>query len=82
MRTSDRGFKQGETITTSRGETVRVSESSAAMAPHIWLWVEVPKDSTYNNDEEVKAHAHLTLEEAESLRDQLDHLINNHYQNS
>lgn len=78
---SDRGFKQMEPITTSRHETVRVYESSAASEPHLWLHVTVVRSPEgYSTLEEGSGHAHLTLEQAEQLRDQLDYLICNHYQ--
>lgn len=77
---SSRGFKQMDPITTTRHETVRVYESSAAEEPHVWLNVEIGPESPYTNEEPGKSHAHMTLAQAEQLRDQLDYLIHNHYQ--
>lgn len=64
---TDRGFKHYEPIAGDRGETIRVYESSAAREPCIWLEVE-------------DGPAHLTLEQAERVRDTLDAAIRNHYQ--
>jgi hypothetical protein len=64
-----------EPINPNRGGEVRVYESSAADGPHIWLNVKEPADPVLG-----EAHAHLTLEQAKLLRDQLDYLIGNHYQ--
>lgn len=76
---SDRGFKYMKPIVSSREETVRVYESSAADGPHIWLNVKfVASEHVYNTSGE--AHAHLTLEEARKLSAQLKWLIRNHYQ--
>lgn len=67
---SSRGFKHMSTVEGTYPEPwdLRVYESSSAMAPHIWLAM------SQGN------HAHMTLEQAEQLRDQLDYLISNHYQ--
>jgi hypothetical protein len=51
---------------------VRVHESSEAMYPAIWLRVE--------DGDGKDAVLHLSLERAEHLRDQLDWLVQNHYQ--
>lgn len=69
---TDRGFKHMPEIEDRYGTTVQVIESSAATAPHIYLFLEpCGLDSVA---------AHLTLEDAAKLRDQLDYLIRNHYQ--
>lgn len=68
----DRGFKHMPKISDPNGGTVRVAESSAAWAPRIWLSLE-----PCGLD---RATVHLSLEDAERLRDQLDYLIRNHYQ--
>ena len=76
---SERGFKQMEPITCDYGTGIRVHESSAAEAPHIWLALN--EDSTVlTKPTPGQAHAHLSLEAAEQLRDQLDWLIEHHYQ--
>lgn len=76
---SSRGFKHMDPITTERLETVRVYESSSAEGPHLWLNVEIAPESPYKK-EPGKSHAHMTIPQAEQLRDQLDYLIHNHYQ--
>lgn len=78
---SERGFKHLEPIETTRHETVRVYESSAAMEPHIWLriTVELAPDG-YSYVDPGVGHAHLTLDQAKQLQDQLAYLIEHHYQ--
>lgn len=67
---SSRGFMHMETVSGDYPDpwNVRVYESSAAEDPAIWLAMDAGN------------HAHLTLKQAEQLRDQLEFLINNHYQ--
>jgi hypothetical protein len=77
---SSRGFKRGEPIPSTYGGAVRVYESSSAMAPHLWVAVTCPADLNKPDGPEVEAVAHITLESAEALRDQLTFLIDHHYQ--
>lgn len=70
---TDRGFKIMPKLQIGI-EVVQVLESSCATIPHIWLVI-----GGRHGDEDRSA-AHLTLEDAAKLRDQLDYLINNHYQ--
>lgn len=73
MSTSERGFKRLPALPASYpGSKVAVYESSAARAPHLWVLVEDTDGS--------EAHAHLTLDTALKLVQQVIHLINNHYQ--
>ncbi len=78
---SDRGFKTMPPVPASWGghETgeVVVYESSAAEAPHLWLRVNAAPG--FGGTAETVS-AHLPLDEAEKLRDQLTWLIENHYQ--
>lgn len=79
---SSRGFKHMAFVTDSYGGRVKLYESSAADEPHIWIRVEqshllTPPDP---DDALVDAAAHLTFDAARELRDQLDWLIDNHYQ--
>lgn len=69
---SDRGFARLPALPTAYGGEVKVYESSAASAPHLWLLV------TERNGAE--AHAHLTVETAQQLVAQLLHTIAHHYQ--
>lgn len=78
--TSARGFIQGTPIPSSYGGHIRAYESSAASHPHIWLHVECPVDLNNPAGPTKDAIAHLRLEEATRLRDQLTHLIDNHHQ--
>ena len=76
---SARGFLRMTPIPGSYGGEVRAYESSSASRPHVWLAVEVPMD--LNNPDtsgSVEAIAHLTLENAARLRDQLSFLIQHH----
>jgi hypothetical protein len=70
---TDRGFKHMPEIPgTYDATSVRVYESSAAAGPHIWLAAQ-GRNATDG--------IHLTLESAAHLWEQLEYLINNHYQN-
>lgn len=71
---SERGFVQGRPIPSAYGGAIKVCESSAAEAPHIWVMVHSPVDLNNPSGPEQEAVAHLTLENAIRLRDQLGHL--------
>jgi hypothetical protein len=77
---SSRGFKRAEPVPSEYGGAVRVYESSSAMAPHLWVAVSCPADLNKPDGPEVEAVAHLTLDNARLLRDQLTYLIEHHYQ--
>lgn len=77
---TERGFQRHAPILSSYGGHVEVYESSAASGPHIWLRVESPADLNNPLGPSVEGIAHLTLEDATLLRDQLTQLIDNHYQ--
>ncbi len=85
---SDRGFKSYEAIQTDRAQEVRVFESSAAEAPHLWLNVtgdgfpeETPRPcgGTTHGVARTSVSAHLTLEQAAAVRDVLNAAIAGHY---
>ena len=71
--TSDRGFRAFGPVTTAHGDTVQITESSAANGPHLWL-------NTINGSDGDNVTAHLTLAAAEQIRDQLTWFLENHYQ--
>jgi hypothetical protein len=75
---SDRGFSRLPEIPGAYGGMVRVYESSAASAPHLWLQVDIPAGVTHAERE--KATIHLAVEDALKLAEQLQHLVANHYQ--
>lgn len=75
--TTDRGFKHLSEIVTPRQEHVRLYESSSVDAS-VWLRVTLGPGSPYDDDG-AEAHAHLPLDQAEELRDQLSWLIANHF---
>lgn len=64
---TSRGFKHYEPVEITRGNAVRVFESSAADGPHLWLMTDHPD-------------GHMTLEQATLLRDTLTTAIERHYQ--
>ncbi len=77
---TDRGFKGFDSVPSTHGGGVRVYESSAADAPHIWLAAESPEDLNRPGGLLRHTSAHLRLEDAVRLRDQLTYLIEHHYQ--
>ncbi len=80
MEKSARGFRRGEPVPSEYGGHVRVFESSAAMWPSVWLAVECPVDLNDRNGPVKEAVAHLRIEHAVALRDQLTELVEGHYQ--
>lgn len=80
IRKSTRGFKYSEEIAGTHGGSIEAYESSAADGPHVWVKVSDPDPLPWDDDQTPCAHVHLTLEAAEGLRDVLDYLIKNHYQ--
>ena len=77
---SERGFLYAERVYSEYGGYVRVYESSTASSPHLWVTVLSPVSLNNPDGPTVNAVAHLTLENAGVLRDQLSALIDNHYQ--
>lgn len=77
---TNRGFKHYVGIPSTYGGEIKVAESSAASGPHVWVWADYPVNLNDPNGERLTASMHLTLEDAERLRDQLTHVIENHYQ--
>ncbi len=75
-----RGFQRHAPVPSEYGGHVEVYESSAASGPHIWLNVECPANLNDPAGAFKEAVAHLTLDNATLLRDQLTQLIENHYQ--
>lgn len=75
-----RGFQHMDPVPSTHSGHVKVYESSAAVSPHIWVNVECPANLNEPTGPTTRATAHLTLENAAILRDQLTYLIDNHYQ--
>lgn len=71
--TSERGLKYMPTIYGEGVSLVRVYESSLAEEPRIWVYVE-------DRAGERIAQAHMSLDEARQLAEQLVVLVENHYQ--
>lgn len=80
LSTSDRGFKRFEAVPSTYGGEVKVYESSAAEGPHLWLNATAPVSLNEPDGAQVTAALHITLDAAALLRDQLDYLVQNHYQ--
>jgi hypothetical protein len=80
VETSDRGFDSLPPIPSEYGGNICVGESSAASAPHIWLWAECPVNLNDPSGPTMEAAMHLTCENAVRLAEQLTFLVKNHYQ--
>lgn len=74
--TSDRGFKFLPPITSTHGGTIEVYESSAAEYPAVWVRIQENMRGAEPSD----SHAHLPIEDALALSQQLAWLARNHYQ--
>jgi hypothetical protein len=88
-RITNRGFKHLPGLpSTYVGGQVRLYESSAALEPCMWILVRDRVDLSRpvrpmrveGGLSVVETTAHLSLETAKKLRDQLDYLITHHYQ--
>lgn len=71
---TNRWFKHLPVIDHTRPGHVKVYESSAADQPCIWL-------NVAGGSAEGAGHAHLTLDQARKIADQLNWLADHHYQN-
>jgi len=78
--TTARGFDHLPAIRAGYGGSVRVYESSAASAPHVWLLATAPGNLNEPSSPPVEAALHLTTEQAQLLAQQLMFLACNHYQ--
>lgn len=77
---TSRGFKRFGPISSVYGGHIETYESSAAERPRIWVTTTCPSDLNDQSSTPVEAVAHLDIEDATLLRDQLTYLIENHYQ--
>ena len=78
--TSERGFDRLPGIPGTYGGHARVYESSAASGPHLWLHVEMPADLNKPQGPTVEATLHLKAEDAVKFSEQLQYLVDMHYQ--
>ena len=78
---SPRGFKHMPRLDGTYGERVTAYESSAADGPHVWINVYTKKDPGMAHSAAIQAAAHMTVDEAWKLAEQLMYLVNEHYQN-
>jgi hypothetical protein len=76
-RESSRGFLHMDPIPSQYGGDVRIYESSAIDAA-IWVAVKCPKDLNQPDGPMIEAHAHISIEHASILRDQLNFLLCHH----
>lgn len=80
MKTSERGFYQGEQIAVTRGGHVRVAESSAAVCEgdevqsgYVWLFLH---DAAHHESRQpIDAAAHMSHEQARELARALNALV-------
>lgn len=89
-RSSSRGFARLPQLTCAYGSKIEVHESSSAHGPHLWVRIRQPADlnemsrcqamSRPYEGEWEDAAAHLPVEIAEALIDQLRAVIDGHYQ--
>lgn len=82
---SDRGFDSYPPIRGSYGDQltgsyVEVSESSAAIGPHVWLRATAPVNLNEPDGPTVEAPIHLTAENAWRLAEQIQRAVREHYQ--
>lgn len=75
---SPRDFVLLPAIPSEYGGEIKVYESSAALAPHVWL--SATDTNTGPGGQPVEACIHLTAENAWKLAEQLMSLVQNHYQ--
>lgn len=75
-----RGFARLPPIPSKYGGDVAVYESSSAEGPHVWLKVECPADLNNPAGPTIEAVAHLTAENAWRLHEQLQLIVEQHYQ--
>jgi hypothetical protein len=68
-----RGFDNYDQFTDSYGAEVRVRQSSAASAPHVWLFIAGGRTAGPGAPND--GSAHLDVEQARRVRDALDAFI-------
>jgi hypothetical protein len=73
--TTPRGFTTYDDFTDSYGARVVVRQSSAASAPHVWLFIDGGDTGKTGGIRENDGSAHLTVEQATRVRDALDAFI-------
>lgn len=79
--TTDRGFDHLPPIPSTYGGHVTAYESSGASDSYLWLKVrDESGSSSRHGTEPTEAHAHLLVEDALRLADQLVRLVADHYQ--
>jgi hypothetical protein len=76
---NDRGFNWYPPLPGDYGGDVRVSESSAAEGPHLWLTVRERINPNDPASELKDAGVHLTAEDAWRLHEQLERAVRTHY---
>lgn len=74
---NQRGFQYAEPIKNSAGSSIQVYESSNVI-PSIWVQSLSPAHMNLDG-KETDTMVQLTLEEARLFRDQLNYILENHY---
>lgn len=77
---TDRGFKHMPALPSRYGGTIRTYESSSAEVPSIWVTIECPVDLNDPTGPTKEAVAHLEVDAAWLLAEQLRYLVEHHYQ--
>jgi len=70
---SSRGFSYMPELDVDHKQQVRVYESNSAEGPYIWLKITTP-------DGQPDGFAHIPVDVAKKLADQINYLCDNHYQ--
>lgn len=78
--TNDRGFTHMPPIPSRYGGHADVSESSAASHPCVCVSITCPADLNQPDGPTINAVAHLGVEDAWRLAEQLQHVATHHYQ--
>lgn len=79
VHTTGRGFDHLPEIPATYGGTVKTYESSAAMEPCLWIKIFEP-DNMEPSKPPAEAYAHLTVDNAVKLAEQILYLAKHHYQ--
>ena len=75
-----RGFKRFPEIESVYGGTIETYESSAAEEPRIWVRTVCPTNLNEPHGPSVEAVAHLNIADALRLAQQIQYLVEHHYQ--
>lgn len=77
---TSRGFIHMPPIPSDYGGHVRAYESSNAKGMYVWVAIDCPVNFNEPDGEQIQAHAHLELDDALKLAEQIQFLAEHHYQ--